>query len=176
MIEEGWLHPGDLVIDPFGGVALGALDAMRLGLRWRGVELEPKFAELGNQNIGFWNAQFSRMPHWCTDDIDAAFDQWEEERKALSSFFNQNEEYEKLIARLKSQWSIIRLRLWGNGPITTDSVPALPSSPGKIKDIIQAALKLDIWHDDVLLAENHQKEVNEYKQIAMKFNKETDEN
>jgi hypothetical protein len=67
MLEEGWLQPGDLVIDPFGGVALGALDAMRLGLRWRGVELEPHFQELGNQNIGLWNSKFSRMPGWCTD-------------------------------------------------------------------------------------------------------------
>jgi len=67
MIEEGWLQPGDLVIDPFGGVALGALDAMRLGLRWRGCELEPRFADLGNQNIGLWNSRYCRMPHWCTD-------------------------------------------------------------------------------------------------------------
>ena len=56
-----------IVIDPFGGVALGALDAMRLGLRWRGCELEPRFADLGNQNIGLWNSRYSRMPHWCTD-------------------------------------------------------------------------------------------------------------
>lgn len=69
MLSEGWLKPGDLVIDPFGGVALGALDAMRHGLRWRGVELEAKFAELGNQNIGFWNSKFSSMPHWCQDAI-----------------------------------------------------------------------------------------------------------
>jgi hypothetical protein len=67
MIEEGWIHPGDLIVDPFGGVALGALDAMRLGLRWRGCELEPRFADLGNQNIGLWNSRYSRMPHWCTD-------------------------------------------------------------------------------------------------------------
>lgn len=67
MLQEGWLKAGDTVIDPFGGVALGALDAMRLGLRWRGMELEARFAELGNQNIGFWNAKFSRMPGWCQD-------------------------------------------------------------------------------------------------------------
>ena len=43
MRKEGWVLPGDTVIDPFGGVALGAMDAMRLGLSWRGVELEPRF-------------------------------------------------------------------------------------------------------------------------------------
>jgi len=37
---------------------------MRLGLRWVGCELEPRFVELGNQNIAAWNARFSSMPHW----------------------------------------------------------------------------------------------------------------
>jgi len=48
---RGWVKPGDRVLDPFGGVALGALDAMRLGLNWTGIELEEKFHELGQQNI-----------------------------------------------------------------------------------------------------------------------------
>lgn len=69
MITEGWLKPGDMVIDPFGGVALGALDAMRSGIAWRGVELEARFAELGNQNIASWNARFSNMPHWNPDAL-----------------------------------------------------------------------------------------------------------
>lgn len=64
LLAEGWLARGDTVLDPFGGVALGALDAMRLGLRWRGVELEPKFAELGAQNIAAWHGRFQRMPFW----------------------------------------------------------------------------------------------------------------
>lgn len=67
MKEEGWIKPGDIVLDPFGGVALGAFNAMQQGLRWRGVELEANFADLGNRNIGYWNSRFSRMPHWCTD-------------------------------------------------------------------------------------------------------------
>lgn len=54
MLEEGWLRTGNRVIDPFGGVALGARDAMALGLDWLGVELEPRFVELGNQNIVLW--------------------------------------------------------------------------------------------------------------------------
>ena len=48
MAAEGWLHGGDTVVDPFGGVALGAFDAMRLGLNWIGVELETRFVDLGN--------------------------------------------------------------------------------------------------------------------------------
>lgn len=67
MKAEGWLKEGDVVLDPFGGVALGALDAMRLGLRWRGIELEARFADLGAHNISNWNVKYSRMPHWCSD-------------------------------------------------------------------------------------------------------------
>ncbi len=69
VIEEGWANPGDVIVDPFGGIALGALDAMRLGLAWRGVELEAHFAEIGNQNIAFWNQQFSSMPRWTGDAL-----------------------------------------------------------------------------------------------------------
>jgi hypothetical protein len=43
----GWLVAGDLVVDPFGGVALGALEAMRRGLHWVGMELEQPFNDMG---------------------------------------------------------------------------------------------------------------------------------
>jgi hypothetical protein len=58
MLDEGMLAAGDHVVDPFGGVGLGALDAMRHGLHWHGCELEPRFHELGNQNIGLWNGRY----------------------------------------------------------------------------------------------------------------------
>jgi len=69
MRAEGWVKAGDTVIDPFGGVSLGALHAMRLGLRWVGVELEPRFVELGNANIALWNSHFSSMPGWSGDAV-----------------------------------------------------------------------------------------------------------
>jgi hypothetical protein len=53
-----------VVLDPFGGVALGALDAQRLGLTWIGIELEEKFVKLGNQNIALWNRRFGHVPGW----------------------------------------------------------------------------------------------------------------
>ena len=65
MRAEGWVKTGDRVIDPFGGVALGALDAMRLGLEWLGMELELKFVDLGNHNISNWELKFGKsMPNW----------------------------------------------------------------------------------------------------------------
>lgn len=65
LFEDGYLHAGDRVLDPFGGVALGALDAMRLGLHWTGIELEPRFVELGTRNIETWDRQFRNiLPGW----------------------------------------------------------------------------------------------------------------
>lgn len=51
MLAKGWLKPGDLVGDPFGGVATGGLIAAYRGLRWHGLELEPLFVELARANI-----------------------------------------------------------------------------------------------------------------------------
>lgn len=51
MIDRGWLCKGDVVGDPFGGIAGGAIHAAYKGLRWIGVELEARFVELGRANI-----------------------------------------------------------------------------------------------------------------------------
>jgi hypothetical protein len=90
MIDEGWLKRGDTVIDPFGGIALGALDAMRLGLRWRGIELEAKFVGLGKQNIELWNKKFSRMPQWSGDAV-----LFQGDSRKLYSIINCPELYER---------------------------------------------------------------------------------
>lgn len=62
--EEGWLTAGSTVVDPFGGVALGGFDAAWNGCQWVGVELEPKFVALGNQNIARWEERYAHMPGW----------------------------------------------------------------------------------------------------------------
>lgn len=65
--EQGYLTLGDTVVDPFGGVALGALEAMRRGLHWVGCELEPRFVLLGNDNLDQWNDWYSEhLPGWGT--------------------------------------------------------------------------------------------------------------
>ena len=45
--ERAWLEEDSIVLDPFGGIALGAWPAMRMGLTWLGIELEPRFVLLG---------------------------------------------------------------------------------------------------------------------------------
>jgi hypothetical protein len=103
-----------------------------------------------------------------TQDIDAAFDQWEQERVALSDIFNQNQELEKLVKRMQVNWEIIRGRLWGKYQITAETtVPDLTTRAQK--DIIEAAIKLDIWHDDALLSAENQEAVDQYKQLVMKL-------
>ena len=54
MRARGYIMPGDRVVDPFGGIAAGAVDAMSMGLHWYGCELEPHFVALGNANIAKW--------------------------------------------------------------------------------------------------------------------------
>jgi len=53
-LSRGYLAAGSVCVDPFGGVALGAMDAMDLGITWVGCELEPKFQALGERNIARW--------------------------------------------------------------------------------------------------------------------------
>src|SRR5512146_700869 len=53
-VSAGWLAPGATVLDPFGGVALGAPEALRLGLNWYGMELEERWVRAGSENIADW--------------------------------------------------------------------------------------------------------------------------
>jgi hypothetical protein len=65
VIKMRWVKPGDAVVDSFGGVGLGALDAMRNGLEWWGCELERKFVDLGQgcDCSGFTRDQWIRYQH-----------------------------------------------------------------------------------------------------------------
>ena len=44
-LERGWWAKGDTILDPFGGVGLGAIPATNAGLQWVGVELEAHFVQ-----------------------------------------------------------------------------------------------------------------------------------
>ena len=50
-LEQAYWQKGDLIGDPFGGIACGGIKAAFNRLRWYGVELEEKFVSLGRQNI-----------------------------------------------------------------------------------------------------------------------------
>lgn len=42
---------GSVVVDPFGGIGLGGIEAASNGLRWFGCELEERFVDLANRNF-----------------------------------------------------------------------------------------------------------------------------
>jgi hypothetical protein len=47
-MDEGWLTPGDVCLDPFGGVATGGLPCALQGIQWLGLELESRFITLAH--------------------------------------------------------------------------------------------------------------------------------
>lgn len=67
LFENGYIKKGDTVFDPFGGVALGSIDAANYGLQWIGVELEEFFRIIGHKNILFWIQE-----GWCVCGNDGA--------------------------------------------------------------------------------------------------------
>lgn len=70
MLDSGMIAAGDVVGDPFGGIAGFAFHAMLNGLHWRGVELEPRFVTLAQQNIDLWNDRYApHMPRWASAAI-----------------------------------------------------------------------------------------------------------
>ena len=50
-LSESWIKPGDVVVDPFGGIGSTGIIGAALGLRVVCVELEEKFVALGKQNF-----------------------------------------------------------------------------------------------------------------------------
>lgn len=58
LLDQGYVQLGATILDPFGGVALGALDAQTYGLRWVGVELEPHFVVTAQHNLDLWARQY----------------------------------------------------------------------------------------------------------------------
>lgn len=60
-LAVGYWKPGDVLGDPFGGVALGGIIAGYYGLSWHGVELEPRFVDLGNQNLELHRAKWAAL-------------------------------------------------------------------------------------------------------------------
>lgn len=50
-LVELYTRPGDLVLDPMSGIGTTGVEAVRLGRRYVGVELEPRFAAWQRENL-----------------------------------------------------------------------------------------------------------------------------
>lgn len=70
--SQGYWKKGDLIGDPFGGVACGGVVAAYKGLCWFGVELEPRFVTLAQQSIDDhrrrWEAMGDPLPQIVQGD------------------------------------------------------------------------------------------------------------
>ena len=62
-LEQGYLREGDTVLDVFGGIGCGAIDATRMKLQWVGLDLERDFVIISHRNF----AELARK-EWCTCD------------------------------------------------------------------------------------------------------------
>ncbi|MBN1491147.1 MAG: hypothetical protein JXA69_14635 [Phycisphaerae bacterium] len=60
-LGQGYWRAGQVIGDPFGGVALGGVVAGYYGLHWLGVELEEKFVGLGEQNLALHRPKFAAL-------------------------------------------------------------------------------------------------------------------
>ena len=58
LLDSGYVRPGDTILDPFAGIGGFCLDAMTYGLRYIGVELEPRFVDLAQQNLDLWRRRY----------------------------------------------------------------------------------------------------------------------
>lgn len=88
LLTEGLLQAGDTVLDPFGGIGLGAADAVKNKINWVGIELEQRFVDFGGfectgiskedwvrcysqwgskeDQINRWRrANYKQGRHWC---------------------------------------------------------------------------------------------------------------
>ena len=69
-IDAGWFRTGSRILDPFAGVALGALNAMSNRLDWLGIELVDEYHTAGLGNLELWNSKYSaRFPGWGSADL-----------------------------------------------------------------------------------------------------------
>lgn len=60
-LNRGWWKRGDLIGDPFGGIAGGGIMAGYSWLNWIGVELEERFVKLGNQNLALHGPRWAAL-------------------------------------------------------------------------------------------------------------------
>ncbi|MBE3035723.1 MAG: hypothetical protein IMZ70_01365 [Candidatus Atribacteria bacterium] len=63
-LSEAWIKPGDVVVDPFGGIGSTGLVGSALGLRVVCVELEQKFVDLGKANFEKHSAAIDAFHHF----------------------------------------------------------------------------------------------------------------
>jgi len=146
ILAEGWVRPGDQVLDPFGGVALGALDAMRLGLNWTGNELELKFQRLGQgMDCPGFNKKYFRRYHtrgrkWNELNICPECAQVLDEPGGPTSFFG---EYQRLIPIRRAHRFNGNVELWKLKGLPGDAI-LLHGDSRKLLDALGESVQVSV--------------------------------
>lgn len=69
---QGWWRAGDIIADPFAGIGCGGIIAAYKELRFVGVELEPRFAQIAARNFDMhaakWRNAGDPFPHIILGD------------------------------------------------------------------------------------------------------------
>lgn len=69
-----WTNPGELVLDPFGGIASTGDQAIRLARRFVGIELKPEYWQVGVRNLKQAEADMNTVDlfSWQAAEVEAA--------------------------------------------------------------------------------------------------------
>jgi hypothetical protein len=87
-LARGWIRRGEVVGDPFNGVCTVGLVASYRGLRYVGVELEPKFVGLSRANINLHRGRLEQLGFPVPEVLEGdsrQFHKWVYSQLVLSS-------------------------------------------------------------------------------------------
>lgn len=63
-LDNGWILPGQTVVDPFGGIGTSALPCLLAGVNVVTCELESRFTGIAEKNRALWTARYAAMPRF----------------------------------------------------------------------------------------------------------------
>lgn len=133
LLKSEMVKPGDTVIDPFGGVGLGALPCLLNGLNWKGCELESRFVELGRKNIDLWNTKFASMPKWTGKAVLLQGDSRKlAEVIGAAGGLVSSPPYASSETNAGNVGNAIKRETWGNGTTLAAHKSGYGSTPGQL--------------------------------------------
>jgi DNA modification methylase len=62
-----WSNPGELVLSPFAGIGSEGYESIRLGRRFYGIELKPRYAEVAVNNLMAAESLKRQGSLWATE-------------------------------------------------------------------------------------------------------------
>lgn len=99
-----------------------------------------------------------------TSDLDEAIDQWQDERQTLIELFDEAEQQDELLERVKKDVNKMRKLLYGRKPMA--GAPVL--KPENIQALIDTLDNLmDFEHQAEAVIQDRAETIKNYKQLAL---------